>query len=110
MRKEKEYMICSIYDTETTNVGKGNETRAYCILYIFNDIRFKDLKNYTLDKDDNIKFYRTEKEALAYIDELVTFGIKANVIPIICAYNLMFDLQTLIYDLNMKYDITTNAQ
>ena len=110
MSDSKNYMVCSCFDTETTNFGEGKNTRAFTILYIFNDIRFKDIKHYEVDKDDNIKFYRTENEALKYIDELVDFGLKANVIPIICAYNLMFDLQTLIYDLNMKYEMTANAQ
>lgn len=110
MLKTKNYMVCACFDTETTNYGEGKDTRAFTILYIFNDIRFKDLKNYKVDEDDNIKFYRTENEALDYIDELIDFGLKANVIPIICAYNLMFDLQTLIYDLNMKYEMTANAQ
>ena len=109
-KNKKEYMVCAVYDTETTNVGQGNETRAFCILYIFNDIRFKNLKNYTMDKDDNVYFFREENEALAYIDELVEFGIKANVVPVIAAYNLMFDMQTLMFDLNMKYEMDANAQ
>lgn len=109
-KNKKEYMVCAVYDTETTNVGQGNETRAFCILYIFNDIRFKNLKNYTMDKDDNVYFFREESEALAYIDELVEFGIKANVVPVIAAYNLMFDMQTLMFDLNMKYEMDANAQ
>ena len=109
-KQKKEYMICAVYDTETTNIGKGNETRAICILYIFNDIRFKDLKRYTVDKDDNVKFYRTEEEALKYIDELVDFGLKANVVPVVCAYNLMFDMQTLMFSLNAKYEMDANAQ
>ena len=109
-QQKKEYMICAIYDTETTNIGKGTETRAITILYIFNDIRMKDLKKYEVDKDDNVLFYRTEKEALQFIDEMVEFGIKANIVPVICAYNLMFDMQTLMYELNMKYEMSANAQ
>lgn len=109
-KKQKEYMVCAVFDTETTNIGKGTETRAICILYIFNDIRMKDLRNYTVDKDDNVHFYRSENEALEFIDELVEFGMKADVVPVICAYNLMFDMQTLMFDLNSKYDMSANAQ
>lgn len=109
-KNKKEYMICAIYDTETTNIGSGNETRAFCILYIFNDIRLKDLTKYTIDKDDDVRFYRNVEEALNYIDELVEFGIKANVVPVIAAYNLMFDMQTLMFDLNLKYEMDANAQ
>lgn len=109
-RNKQEFMIAAVYDTETTNIGKGIETRAFCILYIFNDIRMKDLRNYTVDKDDNVHFYRDEKEALNFIDEMIEWGIRANVVPVICAYNLMFDMQTLMFDLNNEYDMEVNAQ
>lgn len=110
MKVKRQYIICASFDTETTNYGEGKDTRAFTILYIFNDLRFVDLKNYKIDKDDKVKFYRTENEALDFIEELIQFGLKAKCIPIICAYNLMFDLQTLIYNLNMKYEMTANAQ
>ena len=110
MATKKEYAIAAIYDTETTNIGNGIDTRAICILYIFNDVRMKDLKNYTIDKDDNIHLYRYENEALNFIDEMVAWGLRANVIPVICAYNLMFDMQTLMFDLNCKYEMEANAQ
>lgn len=110
MRATKNYMVCACFDTETTNYGEGKNTRAFTILYIFNDIRFKDLRKYKINVDDNVKFYRTEKEAIDYIESLIDFGLKAKVIPIVCAYNLMFDLQTIIYDLNMKYEMRANAQ
>lgn len=109
-KKKKEYMVCAIFDTETTNIGKGVDTRSICILYIFNDIRMKDLRKYQIDRDDNVYFYRSDKEALDYIDELVEFGIKADIVPVVCAYNLMFDMQTLMFDLNMKYEMYVNAQ
>lgn len=107
---DRQYVICASFDTETTNYGIGKETRAFTILYIFNDLRFVDLKTYKIDVNDNVKFYRTEKEALNFIQEIIDFGLKANCIPVICAYNLMFDMQTLIYDLNCKYEMTANAQ
>lgn len=109
-RKKKEYSLAAIYDTETSNIGEGVKTKAICILYIFNDIRKINLRNYQPDKDDDINFYRYESEALNYIDELVDYGYKANVIPIICAYNLMFDMQTLMHSLNEKYEMKVNAQ
>ena len=110
MYDKKKFVISAIYDTETTNIGKGINTNAICILYIFNDIRLKDLKKYEIDKDDNVLFYRDLDDALDYIDELVAFGLKANVIPVVCAYNLMFDMQTLMSALYSKYDMDVNAQ
>ena len=107
---DKQYVICASFDTETTNYGIGKDSRAFTILYIFNDLRFVDLKTYKIDENDKIIFKRTEEEAIEFIQELIDFGFKANCIPIICAYNLMFDLQTLLYDLNMEYEMTANAQ
>lgn len=109
-KDEREYSVCAVFDTETTNIGEGNNTRAICILYIFNDIRLKDLSKYEPDKDDDVKFYRTLDEALEFIDEIIQFGLGTNVIPIICAYNLMFDMQTLMLALNSKYEMKVNAQ
>ena len=38
--KRKKLEIAAIYDTETTNIGKGEDTRAFPILFIDNDIQF----------------------------------------------------------------------
>lgn len=109
MFKEK-YMICSVYDTETCNIGESERARAYPILFIDNDIRDIDLRTYEPDKDDKVSFYRYAEEMLSKIDEYILFGDIVGKIPIICAYNLMFDLQPLMYELNLKYDIKANAQ
>lgn len=107
---DRQYCIAASFDTETTNYGKGINTKAFCILYIFNDVRMKDLKNYVIDRDDKVSFIREESEALDYIKDIIDWGFRANVIPVICAYNLMFDLQTLIFDLNLEYEMKANAQ
>lgn len=101
----RKFTIAAVYDTETTNYLPKNtrdlrETRAFPILFIDNDIRDVDLYNYTPDVDDKINFYRTEQEMQARIDEYVDWGIFAKAVPIICAYNLMFDLHPLMEDLN----------
>ena len=116
--KKQYYHIAACFDTETTNIKKydesgdiiPSETRAICICYMFNDLRMKDLSKYEPGKDDNVLFLRHEEEAQDYIDSIVEWGLKANIIPIICAYNLMFDLQTLMYGLNQRYDMDVNAQ
>ncbi len=82
---KKQYVICASFDTETTNYGKDKDSRAFTILYIFNDLRFVNLKTYQLDKDDKIIYKRTEEEAIEFIEEIIEFGFKANCIPIICA-------------------------
>lgn len=52
MIKRKKFKVAAIFDTETTNIGEGAETRAYPILYIFNDLRSTSLESYTPDMDD----------------------------------------------------------
>lgn len=109
MKTRKEYRIAAIFDTETTNIGEGAETRAYPILYIFNDMRATPLESYTPDTDD-VRFYRHTSEALAYIADLITYGRAHGYVPIIAAYNLMFDMQTLMLELAQSYTIEVNAQ
>lgn len=108
--KRPTLVIAAIYDTETTNIGEQQNTRAFPILFIDNDIRDIDLYRYTPDRDDKIHYYRTETEMQERIDEYVFWGECLNVVPIICAYNLMFDLQPLMEGLSKRYEIKANAQ
>lgn len=118
MKEKKYYKIAAVFDTETTNIKKydkdgyvnQNETRAICILYIFNDLRNTTISKYEPDKSDKVSFIRYEKEAIEYIEDIIRWGIKNNYTPIICAYNLMFDMQTLMYELNARYKMDVNAQ
>lgn len=109
MKERKEFRVAAIFDTETTNIGEGAETRAYPILYIFNDLRNTPLESYKPDTDD-VRFYRHTAEALAYIDDLMEYGREHGYIPVIAAYNLMFDMQTLLLELAQSYTIEVNAQ
>ena len=109
MKERKEFRVAAIFDTETTNIGEGAETRAYPILYIFNDLRDTPIETYDPGTDD-VRFYRHTGEALAYIDDLIEYGGKHAYIPVIAAYNLMFDMQTLLMELAQSYAIEVNAQ
>lgn len=109
MIKRNKFKIAAIFDTETTNIGEGAETRAYPILYIFNDLRNTPLESYTPDTD-TVRFYRRMSEALTYIDNLIEYGRAHEFVPIIAAYNLMFDVQTLMLELAQSYAIEVNAQ
>lgn len=108
--KRTQYQLCAVYDTETCNIGEGNKTRAYPILFIDNDIRDKDLYNYEIDKDDKVNFYRHEQEYIAKLKEYIAYGEVTKKVPIICAYNAMFDLQPLMWELSQLYKIQANAQ
>lgn len=112
--KRLKYFLCGVYDTETTNIintdGDKVEAHAFPILFIDNDIRGLDLKNYTPDEDDRVNFYRTKEEYINRLIYYMKFGREFKEIPIICAYNLMFDLQPLMNDLVKLFDISVNAQ
>lgn len=110
MRRVK-YAIAAVFDTETCNLGTTADTaHAIPILYIDNDIRDVDLTNYTPDKDDHINFLRYEDEYLERLREYIKWGKIVKRVPVVCAYNLMFDLQSLMESLNDEYDIEVNAQ
>lgn len=109
MTARKDFRVAAIFDTETTNILHGAETRAYPILYIFNDLRNTSLESYDPTSDD-VRFYRRVDDALAYIDDLIEYGATHGYVPVIAAYNLMFDMQTLMLALTQSYTISVNAQ
>ena len=109
MGSRKPFRVAAVYDTETTNIQAGAGTRAYPILYIFNDLRDTSLESYDPTSDD-VRFYRHVDEALAYIDDLIAYGNAHDYVPGIVAYNLMFDMQTLMLALTRSYTISVNAQ
>ena len=108
MRERKRYTIAGCYDTETTTIGKGTHAVAFPVLFICSDLRGVDLAAY--DASEPIHLYRYDTEFLAYIADMVEWGRKQGVIPVICAYNLMFDLQPVIFELSRRYGIQANAQ
>lgn len=109
MKERKDFRVAAIFDTETTNIGEGAETRAYPILYIFNDMRDTSLESYDPTSDD-VRFYRHTSEAIAYIGNLIEYARAHDYVPIIAAYNLMFDMQTLMLELAQTYTLHVNAQ
>lgn len=109
MNKAK-YTLAAIYDTETTNMYSGKESRAFPCLFIVNDIRGIDLKDYVPDRDDSVKYMRYETEMQEYVDSLVEWGRDVDRTPVIAAYNLMFDLKPLMFELRRKYMMRVCAQ
>lgn len=109
MGSRKPFRVAAVYDTETTNIQAGPETRAYPILYIFNDLRNTPVESYDASTDD-VRYYRHADDALAYIDDLIEYGATHGYVPVIAAYNLMFDMQTLMLALTKSYTISVNAQ
>lgn len=109
--KEKEprviWRVIGAYDTETCNIGRGFDTRAYPVLFIFNDLSGALIEDYEPDKTDRITFLRRESEALEYLENVIQ--VASDYVPIIAAYNLMFDLQPLLELLASRFDMRANA-
>lgn len=107
---QKVYKLASIFDTETTTLLNGTDSKAFCYLYIFNNVTKIEIKEYEAGRYDDIRFYRYQSEALEYINNLIRDGISGGYIPIIAAYNLSFDLQTLMFELSKRYEMQVCAQ
>lgn len=110
MKRKKEpikWRIAGAYDTETCNIGTGFDTRAYPVLFIFNDLTSAPIEDYEPDKTDRITFLRHEEEAIGYLEGVIE--VAEGYVPIICAYNLMFDLQPILELLAERYDMRANA-
>lgn len=106
-----EYRVVAAYDTETTNIGSDERTKAYTVLYILNDLRNVDLRSYTVDDPrERIRFTRTVPEFMTLLSELVGDGVEHDYVPVVAAYNLMFDMQTLMHALANRFVLRVNAQ
>ena len=108
----KAFKVSAIYDTETTNVDIEKDGKrihkAFPVLFIFN--RVSNISDYIPDESDSIAMFRNSSKMIIAIDDLIDEGIEAGFIPIVCAYNLMFDLQPLMFELSQRYDMKVNAQ
>lgn len=102
------YKIVSFYDTETCNIELDGEWHAYPILYIHDRITC-DIENYKLGCDD-ISFARDTTGFLKRIEEDIELGFLGKYIPVVCAYNLAFDLQPVLESLSATYNIEVMAR
>lgn len=109
--KQNRFKVVGAYDTETCNVGRGIDTRAYPILFIYNDFAEVPLAEYGPDDSrERVCFFRRGNEFLAELERVIATGADAGYIPIVCAYNLMFDLQPLMAELSASYRLKVAAQ
>lgn len=114
-KKRKRFCIAGAFDTETTNIikrdcnGSLESADAFPVLYIFNPLLYTDLHTYA-PGDTQIEYYRYASDFTLRLQEIMSDASVANVIPVIVAYNLMFDMQSVIYRLNELYDMKITAQ
>lgn len=105
------FKVVAAYDTETCNVGVGSETRAYPILYILNDFTDVPLSEYVPDDSrETVYFDRDVEGFMCHVEDIVERGRSGGYTPIICAYNLMFDLVSVLPLLADSYQLMVAAQ
>lgn len=109
-RRSKDYAIAGAYDTETTNYQIGDEWHAFAVCYQINDLRYCSMASYEPGKDDEIHIWRDRAQVLAWLDDCIDWGYENEVIPVVCGYNLLFDLQTIVADLCDTYAMRVSAQ
>lgn len=111
-QKKRPFRVWCVFDTETTNItDEDGACRAFPILYIFNDVHDVAMDSYELDcPGERITFLRHEEEAISYIDSMICEARECACIPIMCVYNAIFDLQTILFRLHDAYDMKVNAQ
>ena len=108
---QRPYRIWGAYDTETCNLQVRGVHRAYPVLYIFNDLHACSMDTYEVDDPrEHIDFYRTEGEAVAWLERAIQEASAAGVVPVVCLYNAMFDMQTIMESLRSRYAMKANAQ
>lgn len=108
------YEVVASFDTETSNrtyTDDLGDTRhcAWCVLYTFEDLRSCGIRKY-VPGAGVMHFLRHDDEAIAFIEELVAWGRERGVVPVVAGYNLMFDLQTLLFALNAAHPMRAAAQ
>ena len=108
------YEVVASFDTETSNYSYTDEegdTRrcAWCVLYTFEDLRSCGIRKYVPGAGET-HFFRHDHEAISFIEELATWGRERGVVPVVAGYNLMFDLQTLLFALNAAHPMRATAQ
>ena len=104
------YKICGVLDIETSTVEINAGARAFPYLFTCHDVRDVDLREYDPDTSGRIHFFRRVKDALVWIENVISDGLVEGYTPVICAYNLYFDIKPFMYLLNQRYKIEARAQ
>lgn len=109
--KRPPHRVTGVYDTETNNIYIDGKWRAYPVLYILNDISNVDITAYEPGcAGETITFERDIYGFLDFVERQIDLGEEGGYIPVIAAYNLMFDLQPAMHLLRQRYDMRVGAQ
>lgn len=106
------FAFAGCFDTETTQLtdSAGGGPRAFTVSWQWNDLRGRDLLDYTLGRDDRLHISSDSGEFMAWLRDVIAWGERVERVPVVAAYNLAFDLQSLMGELAASYRLTSQAQ
>ena len=102
-KPQKPMKVVAAFDTETTDLGDC----AFTYLYTF------AIDGHTLDSESGqteYVFARTEGDAVMTLCKIVAKGKQGGYVPVVVAYNLAFDLQTLLADIAATWAVNIVAK
>ncbi len=105
-----EYYIAGAYDIETTTVETEAGPQAFPCLYICNDLTRAPVGEYVPGERERIELFRYRSDVLDWIERLISDGLSRGAVPVVCAYNMMFDLAPLMGELASLYQCEVCAQ
>lgn len=105
----KKFRLAAFFDTETTTLGEGSECVAFPILYIANDIRRCGIERYQIG-NGVVSMWRDSASFIDFLEDIVNWGMHLGIVPIVAAYNLSFDMHSLLAPLSDLYEMEVLAQ
>lgn len=109
VQSRKQFKVCAVFDTETTTIQDDWKSYAFPILFVWNNLAAVDLETYS-PGDDQVHYYRDGGEILAEVDFLIDLGQSKNFIPVVAGYNIIFDLQPLLFEMSETWKMKVLAQ
>lgn len=103
------FVFAGCFDTETTQLTDGG-ARAFTVSWQWNDLRGRDLLDYTMGRDDRLHISSDAGDFLEWIHDVAEWGARIERVPVVAAYNLAFDLQSIMGELASSYRLTAQAQ
>ncbi len=107
------FVFAGCFDTETTQLtdAAGGGPRAFAVSYQWNDLRGRDLLDYEPGRDDRLHMSPDPLDFMRWLWDVARWGEELKLVPVVTAYNLAFDLQTLMKPLQRIYpDMRATAQ
>lgn len=98
----RRYKIVGAFDTETTNL---EDRTAFAHLYTMNIIH-----SITEYDEPDVVLYRDPVSMMSAIDDIIEAFKDSGFVPILTAYNLMFDLATLLPYIRSEYGVQVSAR